>query len=502
MLGASVDGVVTARVVRLEQHPDAAKVQRVYVDAGDGVERHVWCGAFNMQPDDIVPLATLGTTMPDGRTIERRGILGIDSEGMLCSSRELGLGDDHSGIAILPAGTPLGVPYGDALGLRPDVLIDADVTRNRPDCWGYVGIARDLAAKLGVEFRPPAAAPWAAGDDRPIGVEIVDGTSCGRFTATVMSGIAVTSSPDWMARRLTAAGMRPINNVVDVSNYVMLELDQPNHAYDLDHPGAAASASAPRTRASGSPRSTVRSASSPAPTCWSATARIVRSAGSPVSWADSTPRSATTPASSRSRWRGSSRSGSVGPSPRHGLRSEASARFERGVDPYGMPTGDRPLRRTARRDLSRADGARRRRRRPRRSTARAERRSADVRISEVNRILGTDLVADDLPPLLDPIGYTVTGTGDVRTVALPTWRLDSTAEVDVIEEVARHYGYERLGKTVPKSVVHGGLSVRQQRRRLAREVLLGLGISEAMPNPFLGPDTLERAGLSGSMRSA
>ncbi len=154
-LGASVDGVVTARVVRLEQHPGAAKVQRVYVDAGDGAERHVWCGAFNMQPDDIVPLATLGTTMPDGRTIERRGILGIDSEGMLCSSRELGLGDDHSGIAILPAGTPLGVPYGEALGLRPDVLIDADVTRNRPDCWGYVGIARDLAAKLGVEFRPP-----------------------------------------------------------------------------------------------------------------------------------------------------------------------------------------------------------------------------------------------------------------------------------------------------------------------------------------------------------
>ncbi len=187
-VGASVDGVVTARVVRLEQHPDAAKVHRVYVDAGDGVERHVWCGAFNMQPDDIVPLATLGTTMPDGRTIERRGILGIDSEGMLCSSRELGLGDDHSGIAILPAGTPLGVPYGDALGLRPDVLIDADVTRNRPDCWGYVGIARDLAAKLGVEFRPPTAAAGVAGDDRAVSVDIVDGTRCGRFTATVISG--------------------------------------------------------------------------------------------------------------------------------------------------------------------------------------------------------------------------------------------------------------------------------------------------------------------------
>ncbi len=156
-VGETVPGVVTARVLRLVQHPDAAKVQRVYVDAGDGAERHVWCGAFNMAVGDVVPLATLGTTMPNGMTIERRGILGIDSEGMLCSASELGLGDDHSGIRILPSDSPLGRPYGEALGLTLDVLIDADVTRNRPDCWGYVGIARDLAAKLGVEFRPPTA---------------------------------------------------------------------------------------------------------------------------------------------------------------------------------------------------------------------------------------------------------------------------------------------------------------------------------------------------------
>ena len=104
VIGDLVDGVITAQVKRLEQHPDAAKVQRVYVDAGDGVERHVWCGAFNIEPGDVVPLATLGTAMPDGRTIERRGILGIDSEGMLCAADELGLGDDHSGILILPAG--------------------------------------------------------------------------------------------------------------------------------------------------------------------------------------------------------------------------------------------------------------------------------------------------------------------------------------------------------------------------------------------------------------
>ncbi len=167
-VGDTVDGVITARILRLQAHPDAAKVQRVYVDAGDGEERHVWCGASNISADDIVPLATLGTTMPNGMTIERRGILGIDSEGMLCSAQELGLGEDHSGIRILPSDTPIGVPYGEALGIRPDVLIDADVTRNRPDCWGYVGIARDLAAKMNVEFRPPTPVLDVTGDG-PLG---------------------------------------------------------------------------------------------------------------------------------------------------------------------------------------------------------------------------------------------------------------------------------------------------------------------------------------------
>ena len=182
-----------------------------------------------------MPLAVIGTTMADGQTIERRGILGIDSEGMLCSARELGLGDDHAGILILPPDSPLGVPYGDALGVEPDVLFDIDVTRNRPDCWGYVGVARDLAAHLGLELRVPAPELADTGEEHRAGVEILAGDRCGRFTSTVMSGIVVGPSAAWMQRRLTAAGMRPISNVVDVSNYVMLELNQPNHAYDLAH---------------------------------------------------------------------------------------------------------------------------------------------------------------------------------------------------------------------------------------------------------------------------
>jgi phenylalanyl-tRNA synthetase beta chain len=494
-VGDTVDGVVTARILRLESHPDAAKVQRVYVDAGDGVERHVWCGASNISVDDVVPMATLGTTMPNGMTIERRGILGIDSEGMLCSASELGLGDDHSGIRILPSGTPLGVPYGDALGISSDVLIDADVTRNRPDCWGYVGIARDLAAKMGVEFRPPDPVLDVTGPERVASVEIAARDRCPRFTSTVISGVEVKPSARWMANRLTAAGMRPINNVVDVSNYVMLELNQPNHAYDLDTLGGGGF----RIRLADEGEHLVtldgedRTFSSDDLVICDAN-DVPIGLGGVMGGLDSEISDTTTVVALEMAWFSIVPIGQT--VVRSGLRSEASQRFERGVDPHGMPVAIArfvELLAETCPDLVVHAGA---------VDAQTDHlppaeRSVDVRIDNVNRILGTDLSADDLPALLDPIGYTVTGEGGTRRVALPTWRIDSTAEIDVIEEVARHYGYDRLGSTVPKSVDHGGLTVRQQRRRLVREVLLGLGISEAMPNPFLAPDTLAKAGLDG-----
>ncbi len=492
-VGDTVDGVVTARVVRLEQHPDAAKVQRVYVDAGDGVERHVWCGAFNMAPGDVVPLATLGTTMPNGMTIERRGILGIDSEGMLCSARELGLGDDHAGIRILPADSPLGVPYGEVLGIRPDVLIDADVTRNRPDCWGYVGIARDLAAKLGVALRVPEPELVVLGDELVAGVEIVDGDRCGRFTSTVISGVSIGPSADWMAQRLTAAGMRPISNVVDVSNYVMLELNQPNHAYDLATLGGGGFRI--RRAADGEQMTTLdgerRTFTSDDLLICDADDRPIGLAGI-MGGLDTEVTESTTSLALEMAW--FAPIGIAQSVVRTGLRSEASARFERGVDPYGMPVAIArfvELLAETCPDLVVHAGAVD----ARTEALPPEHRATEVRIAAVNRVLGTSLAADDLPALLDPIGYTVSGRGDTRTVALPSWRPDSTEEIDVIEEVARHYGYDRIGKTMPKSTLHGELSVRQQRRRLVREVLLGLGISEAMPNPFLAPGTLAKAGL-------
>ena len=493
-VGDTVDGVVTARIVRLESHPDAAKVQRVWVDAGDGEERHVWCGADNISADDVVPLATLGTTMPNGMTIERRGILGIDSEGMLCSAQELGLGEDHSGIRLLPSDTPLGIPYGTALGITPDVLIDVDVLRNRPDCWGYVGIARDLAARMGVEFRPPEPTLDVTGDERRAPVELVDADRCPRFTSTVISGVEVGPSADWMAARLTAVGMRPINNVVDVSNHVMLEMNQPNHAYDLDTLGGGgfrvrlARDGEHLTTLDGEDRTFCND---DLLICDADDVPI--GLGGIMGGLDSEISDDTTTVALEMAWFDLVPIGRT--VTRTGLRSEASQRFERGVDPYGIPTAVArfvELLGETCPDLVVHAGAVD----ERAGSLPAEERSVDVRISQVNRILGTDLSADDLAPLLDPIGFTVSGEGDTRSVTLPTWRLDATAEIDVVEEVARHHGYDRLGSSVPRPLQPGGLSVRQQRRRQVREVLLGLGISEAMPNPFLAPDTLAKAGLA------
>ena len=494
-VGESVPGIVTARVVRTEPHPDAAKIHRVYVDTGDGTEHHVWCGAFNMAAGDVVPLATLGAKMPDGRTIDRRGILGIDSEGMLCSARELGLGDDHTGILILPADTPLGVPYGEALGMRPDVLFDLDLTRNRPDCWGYVGVARDVAAAMNVPFTPPTAAVATDGGDRVASVVIVDGDRCGRFTSTVISGVQVGPSAAWMAARLTAAGMRPISNVVDVSNYVMLETNQPNHAYDLD--GLAGGGFRVRLARAGE---TMRTLDGELRTFTADDLLICDAEDRPIGIAgvmgglDTEITDDTTTVALEIAW--FEPSGVLRTSGRLGLRSEASARFERGVDPYGIDLAIArfvALLRETCPDLvvhSRAVDARG-------SALPPEERATTVRIREVNRIAGTSLSAGDLAPLLDPIGLTVSGDGDTRTVALPSWRPDCVEEIDVVEEVARRYGYERVGKLLPTSTVHGRLSTTQQRRRLLRDVLLGLGISEAMPNPFLAPDTAARAGLDG-----
>ena len=492
-VGAPVPGIVTAKVLETQRHPQAERVHEVFVDAGDGERRHVWCGAFNMEAGDVVPLATIGATMPDGREIGPRKILGLASEGMLCSAHELGLGDDQAGILILPPDTPLGLPVYEAFGVTEDVVFDLDVTRNRPDAHGHLGVARDLAAHLGVPFSPPAPALVADGPGRRAGVEILDPDLCGRFVSVVISGVAVTSSPRWMAERLTRAGMRPISNVVDVSNYVMLELNEPNHPYDVETLGGGGFRI--RRARDGETMVTLddveRTLTDQDLLICDADDRAIGIAGV-MGGADTEISPGTTAVALEMAWFDPIAVAST--ASRLGLRSEASARFERGRDPYGI---DRAvarfvelLRETCPDLVVHAGLVDARGQLPPQVTP------VRVRPERVNAVLGSALTAEEMAAKLEPIGFATTIASDgLLDVGIPSWRPDSTSEIDVVEEIARHVGYERLGRTVPKSTVAGRLSAVQSRRRALREVLYGLGISEAMPNPFLAPGDLARAGL-------
>jgi len=490
--GQRIEGVVVAKVLRTEKHPDASKVTRVWVDAGDDEERHVWCGASNMVVGDLVPLATLGTAMPDGRVISQRGILGIDSEGMLCSGVELGLDEDASGLKILPPDLDLGVNVFDALGIESEVVLDLDVTRNRPDCLGHLGVARDLAAALGIPLAERRVARRESAPANPLEVTIQKGTPCSSFAVIVVDGVRITSSPAWIARRLQQSGMRPINNVVDVSNFVNLELNQPNHAYDLRRVGGGFIV---RTARQGESIMTLdgveRSLEQEDMVICDGADQPVGIAGIMGGLLSEVSADTTALAVEIAQFDSLvvARTAS-----RLGLRTEASVRFERGVDPHGADRAfDRfvELLRLTCPDLTVRTGVA--------GAVTADLvpplRPVPVRTTEISRILGVDVDADSVRRMLEPIGFSVTGAGALLKVGIPSWRPDCAVEVDVVEEFARHFGYDRLGKSVPKSPVYGRLSDTQRRRRLLHEVVLGLGLSEAMPSPFLAPGDLVHCGL-------
>ena len=491
-VGTPVEGVVTARINRMEKHPDAAKVTRCFVDAGDGVERHVWCGATNMSEGDVVPLATLGTTMPNGMNIARRGILGIDSEGMLCSEVELGLSDESSGLLILPKDTPLGVSPFEALGIEHDVVFDLDLTRNRADCWGHLGVARDLAAHFGVTLRGPRVEAVTSGAASSLPVEIIAEENCASFSITQISGVTVGESPRWVAQRLAHLGMRSINNVVDASNLVMLETNQPNHAYDasvvasfrirLAHSGETLVTLDGQTRQLHTEDLLICNASDDSGVGLAGVMGDLHSEIAPT----------TTELALESAW--------FSPDPirysaqRHGLRSEASVRFERGTDPNGWSLAAERfvtiLKETCPNVVLHASPT------VVITPYCPQPVPVDVSASSVERLLGVRIEVTRIAEILSSIGFDSRIDGDSVKCVVPTWRPDCAQEVDLIEEVARHFGFDNIGKTIPNSTVHGRLSNMQQRRRALRRVLVGLGLDEAMPSPFLAAGDLSRIGLS------
>ena len=495
-IGEGLDGIVVARVLDLRSHPDADKIQLVDVDAGDGQALQICCGAWNMSVGDLVPLATLGTTMPGGMEIVRRKLRGEWSNGMLCSPPELNLPGDPGGILVLPSSLEPGTPLTEALGIEADVLYDLEINPNRPDAMSVAGVARDVAARLGLPFTlpsPKVVTGTTKASDR-VSVEIVDADRCGRFTARVLEGVTVRPSDPLVANRLTLLGMRPINNVVDVSNYVMLELGQPSHPYDL----AKVDGGGFRVRRATDGETIVtlddveRTVSTDDLLICDGNDRPVGIAGV-MGGADTEISDATTDIVVEMAW--FERMPVAKTARRLGLRSEASARFERGCDPEAAELAQARFIEL----LGDAAGTAAEGMVDERGNL-PDRTPIAVRPARVNALLGSDLTATEMKELLDPIGFTTelpaTDDGPI-SVALPSYRLDSDAEIDVIEEVGRMYGYSRLGKTMPVSSLSGGLTVRQQERRALRSILTGLGCSEATPMPFLAPGDLERSGLPG-----
>lgn len=493
-IGEGLDGIVTAKVLELRKHPDADKIQLVDVDLGDGVALQICCGATNLTVGDVVPLATLGTTMPDGMEIARRKMRGEWSNGMLCSGRELALGEDHSGIYILDPALALGSPIVEVLGITPDVLFDLEINPNRPDAMSVAGVARDLAARLGLPFAIPVpTVEEVAGDAASMtSVDIIDTDLCGLFHVRVLEGINVEPSPRWIADRLTALGMRPINNVVDASNYVMLELGQPNHTYDLAK--VASGALRVRWARDGETITTLDGIERTLTggrdgVITDSTDTAIGIAG--VMGGASTEISETTTAVllECAWWQPMAIARS---SKFMGLRSEASARFERGVDPE---IADLAARRLA--ELLAPSGARLVQGSVTADGDLPVTPAVRVRTSRVNQLLGTDISTEQIVSLLTPIGFVCESTSEasVLSVTVPTFRPDTTTETDVIEEIARHFGYSRIVGRAPTSAHTGSLTPIQRDRRIIRQILVGLGIHEAMPLPFLAPGDLARCGL-------
>ena len=488
-VGRGITGVVVGEVRAMREHPNADNL--MLVRAYDGTaERDIVCGARNYVVGDRVPMALPGAHLPNGMDIEQRVVRGETSDGMLCSARELHIADDHSGIMILDPDAPVGKELVSALDLE-DVIFDLDITGNRPDALSILGVARDVAILYKLPLTVPPADLTETGAD--IGalasVVIEDARGCPRYLARVIENVTLGPSPWWMRRRLMAAGMRPISNVVDVTNYVLLERGHPLHAFDLDK--LADQAIVVRHARKGEKILTLdaqKRALTKDDVLICDAERPVAIAGI-MGGAESEVSDTTTRILLESAFFAPGRIAHT--ARRLGMRTEASVRFEHGADIDNVgPAGARAAGLLA----SLAGG----------TVARGAidaypkpiaRKPIRVRVARANALLGTDVPASEMTGLLSALGCDVEASRSTLRVTPPSWRPDIVIEENVVEEVGRLHGYERIPETLPAGGRIGGLNLHQRRRRVARQVLLGTGLSEAQTLSLLPPWFADRAGL-------
>ena len=441
-LGESLDGVVVARIVECTRHPEADRLQVCQVDAGQGALLQIVCGAPNARPGLMAPLATIGTRI-GALTIKAATLRGVASNGMLCSAKELGIDADASGLLELPADAPPGTPLADYLGL-PDASIELKLTPNRADCFSVRGIAYDVAAACASSVSEFDATPVPATTGATLAVELDAGSDAPRYVGRVIGGIdAAAATPLWMAERLRRSGVRPVSLAVDVTQYVMLELGQPMHAFDRDLLHGPVGV----RRARAGERLTLLDGREVA---IDDAFLLVTDADRPVALAGimggfDTRVTATT----RNIFLEAAHfapAAIIGRGRRLGLHTDASHRFERGVDPQ-LPR--QAIEVATRLLLEIAGGAPG----PVVEAVLPEHLPAPQAIAlrrvRLARVLGVQVADVEVERILRALGLAVTATADGWQVLPPTRRFDLAIEEDLIEEVARIHGYDAIPATLP-----------------------------------------------------
>ena len=493
-LGATFDGVVVGYVETCEEHPDSDHMHVVTVDVGGEEPIQIVCGAPNIAQGIKVPVATVGAVLPGDFKIKKSKLRGVASCGMCCSKRELGLGTDHEGIWVLPEDAVVGTPIAEYLGLT-DTVIDLEITPNRPDCLSMVGFAREVGAMYGLDWREPAAQLEEADEsiEGQVSVTIDDAERCPRYTARLIKGVKVGPSPDWLVERLTAIGQRSINNIVDVTNYVLFELGQPLHTFDFDTLDLEDGAAHIIVRAAQDGEKLVtldeteRELTSDM-TVIATPKRAVALAGV-MGGLDSEVTDATvnvlleTAAFSPAHTSRTSRN--------LGLISESSLRYERRVDDMNVD--------------ERADYAAALIAEVSGGTVCSgivdewpagtpEERVLAFRIERFQKMMGEAIPVEFVTDCLDRLGCIVTDEGEgVLRVVAPTFRPDLEREIDLYEEVLRLYGMDRISSTLPAG--RGRLGVRTPQQLVDAKLhatLSACGMNETMTYSFAAADDVEK----------
>ncbi|MEX2016138.1 MAG: phenylalanine--tRNA ligase subunit beta, partial [Candidatus Hydrogenedentales bacterium] len=492
-LGAGVQGVVIGQIQSIEPHPDADKLVVCKTDVGAGEPLQIVCGAKNMKVGDRVPTAVVGATLPGDFKITRRKMRGIESQGMMCSPRELGLGDEHDGLLILGGDAPIGADAKQVLGLN-DAVLEIEVIPNRGDWASMLGIARELAAASGKLHCKPEATPKETGpktaDLSSVSIERPD--LCPRYVGRVIRGAKVGPSPEWLKKRLIAAGQRPINNVVDITNYVLLETGHPLHAFDLQKlkgqrviirtakPGEKIKTIDQEVRELTPEMLVIADAEAPV-----AVAGVMGGYDSEVG-EDTVDLFIESAYFEPVQVRRTSRALT--------LITEASQRFQRGADPemplYAANRACQLILEIAGGEL--AAGA------LDEYPEKVTRPSITLRYEETDKLLGVNVPPLEQQRYLTALGFKVlevqNGTARYQT---PSWRYDCALEADLIEEVARLYGYERIPTTVPRVPrTEVELAPEHKVMRRLRHLLVDLGLTEAINWSFGAADEDVKAGLA------